>query len=65
MGTVLFQRDEATCLHLMQELGCFFGADVGVQEVRERLALDDGLRAVREAVRNAVRPLFGDARLIG
>lgn len=65
MGTALFQRDEATCLHLMQELGCFLGADVGVQEVCERLALDDGLRAVREAVRNAVRPLFGDARLIG
>ena len=65
MGTALFQRDEAACLHLMQEPECFFGADVGVQEVHERLALDDGLRAVREAMRNAVRPLFGDARLIG
>lgn len=65
MGTALFQRDEATCLHLMQEPRCFFGADVGVQEVRERLALDDGLRAIREAMRNAVRPLFRDARLIG
>lgn len=42
-----------------------FGADVGVQEMRERLALDDGVRSIREAMHNAVRPLFGDARLIG
>lgn len=45
--------------------GMLFGADVGVQEMRERLALDDGVRSIREAMRNAVRPLFGDARLIG